>query len=183
MCPLGLKEEAAHRRSRGWAYALIQSLTCCGLPQVISLSLSVLFWNVKLIIKLTSLGWLQDSSEKLDAKRLYNWFYWSSGGRERSLRLGENSLAQPQNFTVLALLKKPDATEHSLIIENDESVFDARVVTFFQECRLLWAPGSSAGDYFWGWEHCALLARFVKPRPLVVIEESGSAFAMVGARH
>ena len=110
-----------------------------------------------LIIKLTSLGWLQDSSEKLDAKRLYNWFYWSSGGRERSLRLGENSLAQPQNFTVLALLKKPDATEHSLIIENDESVFDARVVTFFQECRLLWAPGRSAGDYFWGWEHCALL--------------------------
>ena len=46
---------------------------------------------------------------------------------------------------MLALLKKPDATEHSLIIENDASVFDARVVTFFQECRLLWAPGSSAG--------------------------------------
>ena len=116
-------------------------------------------------------------------KGFINWFYWSSGGREKSLRLGANSLAQTHNFTVLALLKKPDATEHSLIIENDESVFDARVVTFFQEWRLLWAPGSSAGDYFWGREHCALLARFVKPRPLVVIEESGSAFAMVGARH
>lgn len=49
---------------------------------------------------------------------------------------------------MLALLKKPDATEHSLIIENVESVFDARVVTFFQEYRFLWAPGSSAGDYF-----------------------------------
>lgn len=44
--------------------------------------------------------------------------------------------------------QKPDATEHSLNIENDESVFGARVVTFFQECRLLWVLGSSAGLYF-----------------------------------
>lgn len=28
-----------------------------------------------------------------------------------------------------------------------------------------------------------MLARLVKPRPLVVIEESGSAFATVGARY
>lgn len=45
---------------------------------------------------------------------------------------------------MLALLKKPDTTGHSLIIENDKSVFDARIVTFLQEYRLLWAPGSSA---------------------------------------
>jgi hypothetical protein len=44
--------------------------------------------------------------------------------------------------------QKPDVTAHSLNIENDESVFAARVVTFFQECRLLWVPGSSAGVYF-----------------------------------
>lgn len=44
--------------------------------------------------------------------------------------------------------RKPDATECSLNIENDESVSLARVVTFFQECRLLWVPGSSAGVYF-----------------------------------
>lgn len=44
--------------------------------------------------------------------------------------------------------QKPDATERSLNIENDESAFVARVLTFFQECRLLWVLGSSAGLYF-----------------------------------
>lgn len=79
----------------------------------------------------------------------------------------------------MALLKKPDATEHSLIIENDESVFDARVVTFFQECRLLWAPGNSAGDGnivpYWqkllNWGH------------LWSLKNLGSAFATVGAQY
>lgn len=41
-------------------------------------------------------------------------------------------------------------------------------------------PWKLCPDYFWGQGHCALLARLIKPRPLVVIEESRSAFAIVG---
>lgn len=58
-----------------------------------------------------------------------------------------------------------------------------------QSCHILprvqtfMGPWKLCRDYFWGREHCALLANVIKPRLLVVIEESGSAFAMVGARY